>query len=203
MKIYKTGQFAKLIHRSTRTVVRWDLSGKFKAHRNNISHQRYYTQQQVDQVLGITPLKKEVKHQIYIYARVSSYGQKNDLKRQIQFLKQYAYGRGYQIQAVISDIGSGMNYNRKNWNKLIKLVLQHKQIKVIVAYPDRFTRFGFKWFDKLFKQYGSIIEVVNHHKMSPNQELVSDLISIIQVFSSKLYGLRKYKNRIKKDNSLK
>lgn len=202
MKIYSTGQFAKLVHRVPRTVVGWDLSGKFKAHRT-ITNRRYYTQRQVNQVLGIKPKKLRGENKKYIYARVSSYGQKDDLKRQISYLKRYAYGRGYQIQGVIYDIGSGMNYKRKNWNKLINLVYQHKNITVIVAYPDRFTRFGFDWFNDMFNHFGSKIEVVNHHKMSPNAELVSDLISIIQAFSSKLYGLRKYKNKLRKDRSLK
>lgn len=82
------------------------------------------------------------------------------------------------------------------------MILNHDVYKIVVAYPDRFIRFGFNWFKELVSEYGCTIEVINQTKSSPNEELVNDLISIIQVFSSRLYGLRKYKKELREDKSI-
>ena len=64
---------------------------------------------------------------------------------------------------------------------------------VIVAHKDRFIRFGYDWFERFLESNGAEIIVVNNDKSSPEKELVDDLISIIHVFSCRIYGLRKYK----------
>ena len=85
----------------------------------------------------------------------------------------------------------------KNWNALLVDVALSKVTKIIVSHKDRFIRFGFDWFRNYCEQYGCLIEVVNNEKTSPEQELIYDLISIIHVFSCRIYGLRKYKTMIK------
>lgn len=201
MKTYRTQEFADAIGVHVSTVKRWDYAGKLPPDLHTPNGQRVYTQTQVDKYLGIEPV--EGTKGIYLYARVSSTGQKEDLTRQVDFLREFANARGYLVADTLTDVGSGMNYKRKNWNKLIRLILAKKVSKVVVAYPDRFVRFGFDWFKELAKEYDCDIEVINNPDLSPHEELTADLISIIQVFSSRLYGLRKYKKKVETDKELK
>lgn len=80
--------------------------------------------------------------------------------------------------------------------------MENKINQIFITYQDRFIRFGFDWFENLCKQHGTKIIVINNPSTSPDQELVNDLISIIHVFSCRLYGLRKYKKKLKDDHSL-
>ena len=59
--------------------------------------------------------------------------------------------------------------------------------------------FGFDWFENLCKKFNTEIIVVNNESLLLNEELVQDIISILHVFSCRLYGLRKYKTKIKED----
>ena len=89
-----------------------------------------------------------------------------------------------------------MNYNRKQFNQVLEEI-EHGQInKLIVAHKDRLVRFGFEWFEAFAKRHGTKIEVMNHESLSPEAEMTKDLLSIIHCFSSRLYGLRKYKKNI-------
>ena len=142
------------------------------------------------------------KQRCYIYTRVSTSNQKDDLQNQVEFLKQYANAKGIIVDEIFEDIGSGLNYNRKKWNKLIEDCMLGLIKTVIVAHKDRFIRFGFDWFERFFKSNGVEIIVVNNEKTSPEQELVNDLISIIHVFSCRIYGLRKYKKQIEGDEEI-
>lgn len=138
-----------------------------------------------------------------IYARVSSKNQTDDLKNQIEFLRNFANAKGWIVSEIITDIGSGLNYNRKRWNDLLTKCFNHEVSRIIVAHKDRFVRFGFDWFEKFLKeQCGTEIIVVNNESLSPQQEMVQDLISIIHVFSCRIYGLRKYKTKIKEDDDV-
>lgn len=71
-----------------------------------------------------------------------------------------------------------------------------------MTYKDRFIRFGYDWFERLCLTHGAKIVVLNNKETSPDQELVEDMISIVHVFSCRLYGLRKYKNKLKNDSDL-
>ena len=134
-----------------------------------------------------------------IYARVSNRGQKGDLDKQIEFLKTFANSRGIIVDEVMTDIGSGLNYNRKKWNELMELAQQKELSQILISHKDRFVRFGYEWFEAFLKKYGVEMVVVNNEKLSPQEELVQDLISVIHVFSCRIYGLRKYKKKIKDD----
>lgn len=74
--------------------------------------------------------------------------------------------------------------------------------RIIIAHKDRFIRFGYDWFEKFLESNGVEIIVVNNERLSPEEELVQDLISIIHVFSCRIYGLRKYKTKIKEDEEV-
>jgi putative resolvase len=134
-----------------------------------------------------------------IYSRVSNTKQKDDLDKQEQILKEYAISNGYKIDYIFKDIASGMNESRSGLNELIKLVVENKVNKVFISYKDRLTRFGYNYFEYIFKMFGTEIEVVNLTKEEDYQtELTQDLISIIHHFSMKMYS-----NRRKELNALK
>jgi len=117
----------------------------------------------------------------------------------VEFLKQFCNARGIIVHQCIEDFGSGLNYNRKKWNPLLEEVMERKIGTIIISSKDRFIRFGYDRFEKFCMKFNTSIIVVNNESLSPNEELVQDIISILHVFSCRLYGLRKYKNQIKED----
>ena len=197
--ILKPKEMSELLGVSVKTLQRWDQEGKLTAYRNP-SGRRYYTKEQYEDYMGIQKENKVGK--TVVYARVSNNGQKDDLENQVEFLKQFANAKGIIIDEIITDIGSGLNYNRKKWNKLIDECLEGNIQEIIIAHKDRFIRFGYDWFERLLKKQGTEIVVVKNEKLSPSEELTQDLISIIHVFSCRIYGLRKYKQKIQKDDEL-
>ena len=135
-----------------------------------------------------------------IYCRVSNTKQKNDLERQEILLKEYAISNGYKIDYVFKDIASGMNENRNDLNKMIKLVMEDKIDKIFISYKDRLTRFGFNYFEYIFKLFNTEIVTVNLTKEEDFQtELTEDLISIIHHFSMKVYSNRRKQLKQLKD----
>lgn len=194
-KKYRLNEFAELINVSTRTLQRWDTEGTLKAYRTP-TDRRYYTHEQYLAYIGAIS-KEKITGKIIIYTRVSNASQKDDLVNQVEFLKQFANARGMIVDEVIQDIGSGLNYKRKKWNKLIEQCMDDKIKTIIISHRDRFIRFGFDWFRNFLSSQGVEILVVNNDKMSPEEEMVQDLISIIHVFSCRICGLRKYKKDIK------
>ena len=198
-KIYKPNEFGKMIGRTVNTLQRWDREGILKARRTP-TNRRYYTEEDYYNIMGIQQENAENQvNDVIIYARVSNQNQKDDLKNQVEFLKTYANAKGYIVSSIITDIGSGLNYNRKGFNSIL---YSEKKQKILISYKDRFVRFGYSWFDNFLKSKGSEIVVVNNQTLSPQQELVEDLISIIQIFSCRIDGLKKYKKKIKNDEEL-
>lgn len=193
----KPKEMANRLGISVKTLQRWDREGRLVAYRN-IKNRRYYTEDQYLTAIGQMKAPDKV---IVGYARVSSHHQTEALQNQITFIRQFVNARGEILDNVYSDIGSGLNYKRKNWNKIIfDLILQGKVSKIYITYKDRFVRFGFDWFQNLCEKYDCEIIVIKNEDTSPQQELVQDLISIIHVFSSRVYGLRTYKQKLRKDN---
>lgn len=199
-KQYKFNEFAKTINISVRSLQRWDCAGTLKAFRTP-TNRRYYTHRQYLEYIGDSHGGKN-RGKTVIYTRVSSRNQKDDLTNQVEFLKQYANGKGIIVDIVLEDIGSGLNYNRKKWNELLMMCQKGEFKQIFVAHKDRFIRFGYNWFEQFLKSFGVEIIVVNNEKLSPEQELVQDLISITHVFSCRIYGLRKYKKNLKEDHRL-
>ena len=198
MSNYKPQEFAEMIGVSVKTLQRWDKEGKLKAYRTP-TDRRYYTHKQYVDYMGESNSKNG---KTVIYTRVSTSNQKDDLNNQVEFLKQFANARGIIVDEIFEDIGSGLNYNRKKWNKLIEDCMLGLIKTIIVAHKDRFIRFGYDWFERFLKSNGVEIIVVNNEKASPEQELVNDLISIIRVFSCRIYGLKKYKKQMEGDDDI-
>ncbi len=196
---YKPKDFAELLGVSVKTLQCWDREGILKANRTP-TDRRYYT---YDQYLQFKRIQTEDDiRDIVIYARVSTKNQKDDLKNQVEFLKQFCNAKGILVNQCIEDFGSGLNYNRKKWNKLLEEVMENKIKTVVISSKDRFIRFGYDWFEKFCEKFSAKIIMVNNETLSPKEELVQDMISILHVFSCKLYGLRKYKKQIKEDEEI-
>ena len=196
---YKPKDFAELLGVSVKTLQRWDRDGILKANRTP-TDSRYYTYDQYLQFKGINTV--EDNREIVIYARVSTRNQKDDLKNQVEFLKTFCNSKGMIVSQCIEDFGSGLNYNRKKWNQLLNEVMENKIKTIVISNKDRFIRFGYDWFEKFCEKFHTSIIVVNNETLSPNEELVQDIISILHVFSCRLYGLRKYKKQIKEDEEI-
>jgi len=126
------------------------------------------------------------------YARVSSYDQKEDLNKQKQVLS------SFKPDVLISDTGSGLNFNKSGFNKLLTIILNQQAKEILITHKDRLIRFGFPLIEKLCLHFNIKITVIYEEKqVSFEQSLINDLISIITVFSSKLYGKRSHKNKKK------
>lgn len=195
MSILKPKDVSKILNVSQKTLQRWDKDETLVAYRNP-KNRRYYTQEQIDLFLG---KKTKTKRKNIAYSRVSNKNQKDDLVNQNDFIQNYVNAKGIILDDFISDIGSGLNYKRKNWNKLLNMVLNNEVDTIYITYKDRFVRFGFDWFKNFCSKFNTKIIVLNNKNSSPEEELIEDLISIIHMFSCRIYGLRKYKNRIKDD----
>lgn len=195
----KINEMAKRLGVSVQTLQKWDRKGILVAKRNP-NNRRYYTEEQYLEYIGKSNTQKG---KIIAYTRVSSRQQKEHLDRQIEFIRQFANANGEILDDVIQDIGSGLNYNRENWNRLLFEQIPKGDIsKIYITHKDRFVRFGFEWFERFCNHYHCEIIVLNNPNTSPQQELIDDLISIIHSFSSRIDGLRKYKKVVKCDESL-
>jgi len=177
---------SKLLGVTVRTIQRWDKEGKIRCVRT-VGGKRRVPESEIKRILRIHEERKVVG-----YARVSSHTQKDDLERQIELIRRYAKERGWDVE-ILKDVGSGLKEDRRNFQKLLKMVMKKEVSKVVIAYPDKLTRFGFKTLEGFFKSYGTEIVVINHKEKSPQEELVEDLITIISHFAGKLYGMRSHK----------
>jgi putative resolvase len=187
-KLYTLKEAKKLLGVTTRTIQRWDKAGKIRVVRT-IGGRRRIPESEIKRILGLKEEKVVVG-----YARVSSTTQKDDLERQKQLIQDYAKDKGYGNIQILSDVGSSLNENRKSFLKLLDMVTSKKVSKVIIAYKDRLTGFGFETLRKFFQVFGTEIEVINNEeKTTTNEELVKDLITTVSHFAGKLYGLRSHK----------
>ena len=188
MKYYSIGEFAKAIEKTTKTLRNWDKAGKLKPARVEESGYRYYSQEQLNHFLGLKPEQQKQK-KIIGYCRVSSQKQKDDLERQIEYVKMYMYAKGYQFE-IITDIGSGINYNKKGLSQIFDMVTNSEVEKIVVLYKDRLVRFGYELIENLCNKFGTTREIIDNTEKTEQEELVEDLIQIVTVFSCRLQGKR-------------
>lgn len=169
------------------TLRHWEKIGKIKAIRSP-GGKRMYDLSSFDCGKG--------KERI-IYARVSSKGQKQDLEKQIQYLR-----TRYPNHELIQDIGGGLNFSRKGFNALLDRILSGNVEEIVVAHKDRLCRFGFELVECIATKFNAKIVVLDESELSPQEEVVQDILSIIHTFSCRLYGLRKYSSKIKQDKDI-
>lgn len=143
--------------------------------------------------------KKEEKKKI-CYCRVSSSGQKDDLKRQVKYMQE-----NYPDYEIIKDIGSGLNLNRTGLRRIIDLAIVNQIDEVVVAYRDRLARFGYELIEDLLKQYsnGKIIVINEKENITAEEELMQDMLQVMNVFVAKMNGIRKYNKKNHKNTIIK
>ena len=194
--VYKTGQVAKFIGVSIPTVIHYCESGVIPFGRSESGYRLIQAADLCEYLdtLGILVDDTQQEKSDVIYARVSTHKQANrgDLDRQIDKLKIYAIEHNVRNLQVLSDIGSGLNDNRKNLLRLISMVQDGKVNRIFIAYKDRLTRFGFNYLKQICDYHGTTIIIVSEQteQKSESEELAEDVIALIHSFSGKLYGLR-------------
>jgi len=194
MRMYTLGEFSKRIHVSVKTLQRWDRQGVLKAHRT-ASNRRYYTQEDLRKIL---PEEERSRRRTIAYCRVSSVAQKPDLEKQRKHLSEFCQVSGLLVDEWISEIGGGLNFKREQFLKLVDAIIAGEVAVLLIAHKDRLARFGFSLLEHLCTTHDCRLLVMNTETLSPEQELVQDLMSIVHGFSSRLYGLRNYRKALEK-----
>ena len=189
--LYSIGKFSKETGISISTLRRWDKENIYKPTFVTEGGTRYYSEDQLNTIIsGSSEINKSKK--IIGYCRVSSQKQKDDLERQVDNVKTYMLAKGYQFE-IITDIGSGINYNNKGLNKLLDMVSNNQVDKIVIMYKDRLVRFGYELLENICMKHNTTIEIIDNTERTEEQELVEDLIQIITVISCRLQGKRAHK----------
>lgn len=204
---YKPGEFAKMLGCSTFTLYLREKEGKLKVYYTDTGR-RFYKREDVIEELNKTGLllADEIKTDI-VYGRVSTHKQKErgDLDRQISYiLNQVALMNPVNLE-ILSDVGSGLDDERKNFKKLLNKIMSGKINRIFILYKDRLTRFGFGQIETICKFFGTEIVVLsesNNDKII-EEELEKDIILIIHSFSEKLDEVRRKEVKSKIDEEFK
>ena len=160
------------------------------ANNDEIKHYKTKTGQRRYDIENYLGIKKELK--TICYCRVSSYKQKDDLQRQVEFMSERFPG-----SEIIKDIGGGLNYKRKGLQSILRRAMSGEPIRLVSAHRDRIARFGFELIALVVEETGGELVVLNQNTLSPEQELTADLLNILHVFSCRMYGLRNYKKQVR------
>lgn len=196
-----TGKAAKILGVTVKTLQRWEREKRLIPIARTDSNRRLYTVSQIRTFIGVQQAGGNEPSRLVAYCRVSSAAQKPDLVNQRRVLEEFAVAKGLANVEFVEEVGGGLNFKRKKF-----LVLQdeigRREIKtLILAHRDRLTRFGFEWFEHYAKAHGCEVLVLNQERLSPEQEMVQDLMTIVHCFASRLYGLRNYRKKL--DEALK
>ena len=141
--------------------------------------------------------RKATRSTVVCYCRVSSAKQRDDLARQVQFMRDR-----YPEAEIIQDIGSGLNFQRKGLQSLLVRLMRGDQLQIVVACRDRLCRFGFELFEFMVQQNGGELVVLDQSVHCPESELTADLLAILHLFSRRMPGLRSYRKAIQEDPNL-
>ena len=190
-----TGKAAKRLGVSVKTLQRWEREGRLIPVARTDSNRRLYTETQLREFIGWRHVP-ESPTRLVAYCRVSSAAQKPDLANQRRVLEAFVAARGLANVEFVEEVGGGLNFKRKRFLALMDEIGQRGINTLILAHRDRLTRFGFEWFEHYAKTHGCDILVLNQERLSPEQEMVQDLMTIVHCFSSRLYGLRNYRKQL-------
>ncbi len=136
--LISVGEAALMLGVSVSTLRRWENEGRlFPVCRTKGNHRRYDTLELQKLIYG----DEEQEKLTIAYGRVSGHDQKDDLKRQLERLKNYCQKQECEFE-IISDLGSGMNYKKKGLKKLIHLIVNKKINRLVLTHKDRLLRFG-------------------------------------------------------------
>ena len=137
------------------------------------------------------------KTAVICYCRVSSQKQKDDLARQVSYMRMQ-----FPTAEIVTDIGSGINFKRRGLRSILERAMRGHKLTIMVAHKDRLARFGFELIEAIINYFGGEIMVLDRTEYSPEKELTEDLLTILNVFSCRMHGLRRYCTQIEKDQNL-
>ena len=188
--LVRVGVAARYLGLHPITVRRWIDAGKL--HAVQIGREARIPMTEIERLLGEQPTGSVV-----LYGRVSGHGQQAELDQQIERLQAWArQERAGRDVEVITDIGSGLNANRKGLQRLIRKAQERRMVEVVVTYRDRLSRFGVEYLEALFLTCSVRLTVLNDKdEVPPEQELTNDLIALVVSFSGRLYGRRSHQQR--------
>lgn len=179
---------------TVRTLQQWDRDGKFTASRSP-RNRRYYTDEQIRRYRNEVRIPMPTMSVVYL--RVSSQAQKPDLKNQRQRLEEFCVAKGITVGEWIEEVGGGLNFKRPKFLRVVDRILGGEIAQVIIAHKDRLARFGFDLLKHFCESRHCQLTVMNTESLSPEREMVADLMAITHGFSSRLSGLRNYKKTLK------
>ena len=204
---YKTGEIAKFLNVSTRTVQNYCMDGKLEeiftaTNRRLISKESFITYLTKHNLLVAD--SSSTKYDA-IYARVSTHKQKErgDLERQIDTISRFAIDKNPKKLKIFSDVASGLNDNRKQLNNLLDSVMNNEVDRIFINYKDRLTRFGFNYLMKICSKHNTEIVIVSNdtNNKTLQEELAEDIMKILTCYSARYYGARGgRKKKIKVEN---
>jgi predicted site-specific integrase-resolvase len=186
-RFVKISEAAKVFGCCHRTISRWKDNGKINFKQKPSGHFLY----EIPSELNTSQNQQKIK---VIYVRVSSPKQKDDLERQKQFLQVR-----FPNHKVINDIGSGLNFKRRGLLQLLQLVIKTNVEEIVISSKDRLCRFGFELIEWLCEQHNTKLVVFQSNQESEEQQFVNDVLSIIQIYTCKWNGKRRYTTQSKKN----
>ena len=197
-KFFSIKEAALFLGVSPQTVRRWERDGKLPPPQRTQGGQRRYD------VSKLPPYKKSLPHPderpTIAYARVSSHDQKDDLQRQKHVLELFCSSHGWTFE-ILSDMGSGLNYSKKGLRQLLQRIIDGNVGRLVITHKDRLLRFGSELVFAICEAKAVEVVIINlGERPSFEEELASDVLEIITVFSARLYGSRSRKNKILVDN---
>ena len=192
MKYYSAKTVTQILGVTAQTLRNWYKDGKLKPAYTKSNVYRYYSEEDVLSYTKERDRKKERK--LVGYVRVTSKKQENDLKRQKENLEEYLKQTNQEYE-IISDIGSGINYNKPGLRKLIEKINKKEVDEIVVLYKDRLLRYGFELVEYFASLNNVKIRVLDKINKTEDEELVEDLVQIVTVFSCKIQGKRKNKTK--------
>src|SRR5258707_13894624 len=180
-RLLRSGEVAKRLGLHPLIVRRWVKEGKIAA--IPIGREARIPITEVERLLG-----EQRAGIIVLYARVSGYEHKEDLQRQVQQLEQWALvARTGQKTMTLTDMGSGLNTERKSFQRLVARVQDYQVAEVVVTCSDRLTRFGLSYLQTLFSGYGVTLTVLYPDEEQMPEEVTQDLLAILASFAGRLY----------------
>lgn len=192
---YKTSDACKILGIKEGILRKWDSEGKIKTLRTP-GGIRLFDITSIDPSTNLSAIKEKKDPIAIFYSRVSSAKQKDDLERQKEYIKNSCAEQYPRFQE-ITDIGSGINYKRTGLLRVLGLVKEGNVSHLVVASKDRLARFGLELIEWLCTQYGTKVVVLNTEDTTPEEELGTDLMSIVQVYCCRWNGRRRYKTKNK------
>lgn len=190
-------QVADRLGMTVKTLQRWEREGRLVPASRTITNRRVYTAEQIARVQGLKISGGREAARIIVYCRVSSTAQKPDMKNQRRALEDFCLARGLANVEFIEEVGGGLNFRRKKFLSLMDDIGMRQIKTLVLAHKDRLVRFGFEWFEHYALYNGCEVLVLNQERLSPEQEMTLDLMTIVHCFSSRLYGLRNYKKKLR------